>query len=100
MIANLRAVEAGRHRDLLHQHDGKTHFAHLRDGGDFDIARYGWIADYSDPNNFLFLLKSDNKGFNYGKYNNPEFDKLLEGAAKELTSRSAPTCSSRPRRSS
>ncbi|WP_230530827.1 peptide ABC transporter substrate-binding protein [Microvirga roseola] len=64
--------------------DGKTHFAHLRDGGDFDIARYGWIADYSDPNNFLFLLKSDSKGFNYGKYNNPEFDKLLEDAAKEL----------------
>lgn len=64
--------------------DGKTHFAHLRDGGDFDVARYGWIADYSDPNNFLFLLKSDNKGFNYGKYNNPEFDKLLDKAATEL----------------
>jgi len=64
--------------------DGKTHFAHLRDGGDFDVARYGWIADYSDPNNFLFLLKSDNKGFNYGKYNNPQFDKLLDDAAKEL----------------
>jgi oligopeptide transport system substrate-binding protein len=64
--------------------DGKTHFAHLRDGGDFDIARYGWIADYSDPENFLFLLKSDNKGFNAGKYNNPEFDGLLRQAAAEL----------------
>ena len=64
--------------------DGKTHFAYLRDGGDFDVARYGWIADYSDPNNFLFLLKSDNKGFNYGKYNNPEFDKLLDQAATEM----------------
>jgi oligopeptide transport system substrate-binding protein len=64
--------------------DGKTHFAHLRDGGDFDIARYGWIADYSDPSNFLFLVKSDNKGFNYGKYNNPEFDGLLNQAATEL----------------
>jgi oligopeptide transport system substrate-binding protein len=64
--------------------DGKTHFAHLREGGDFDVARYGWIGDYSDPNNFLFLLKSDNKGFNYGKYNNPEFDKLLDNAAREL----------------
>jgi oligopeptide transport system substrate-binding protein len=64
--------------------DGKTHFAHLRDGGDFDIARYGWIADFSDPDNFLFLLKSDNKGFNAGKYNNPEFDGLLRQAAAEL----------------
>ncbi len=64
--------------------DGKTHFAHLRDGGDFDIARYGWIADYSDPEDFLFLLRSDNKGFNYGKYNNPEFDGLLKQASTEL----------------
>lgn len=64
--------------------DGKTHFAHLRDGGDFDVARYGWIADVNDPSNFLFLLKSDNKGFNAGKYNNPEFDKLLDKAATEL----------------
>jgi hypothetical protein len=54
--------------------DAKTHFAHLRDGGDFDVARYGWIGDYSDPQNFLFLLESDNKGFNYGKYSNPEYD--------------------------
>ncbi len=64
--------------------DSKTHFAHLRDGGDFDVARYGWIADYADPQGFLFLLEADNKGFNYGKYNNPEFEKLMKGAAKEL----------------
>lgn len=64
--------------------DGKTHFAHLRDGGDFDIARYGWIGDYSDPQNFLFLFLSDNKGFNSGKYNNPKFDALLQQAAEEL----------------
>jgi oligopeptide transport system substrate-binding protein len=64
--------------------DGKTHFAHLRDGGDFDIARYGWIADFNDPDNFLFLLRSDNKGFNYGKYNNPEFDGLLRQSAAEM----------------
>jgi len=63
--------------------DAKTHFAHLRDGGDFDIARYGWIGDYSDPQNFLFLLESDNKGFNYGKYGNPEYDALLKQAAAE-----------------
>jgi oligopeptide transport system substrate-binding protein len=64
--------------------DAKTHFAHLRDGGDFDAARYGWIADVSDPSNYLFLVKSDNTGFNAGKYKNPEFDKLLDQAAAEL----------------
>lgn len=58
--------------------DGKTHFAFLRDGGDFDIARYGWIGDYSDPHNFLFLFLSDNTGFNSGKYNNPTFDALVK----------------------
>ena len=81
--------------------DGKTHFAYLRDGGDFDVARYGWIADYSDPQNFLFLLKSDNKGFNYGKYNNPEFDALAEaGGDGDRPRRSAPRSCARPRRSS
>ncbi len=71
--------------------DGKTHFALLRDGGDFDIARYGWIGDFSDPQNFLFLFLSDNKGFNSGKYNNPTFDGLLAKAADEidLTKRAA-----------
>jgi oligopeptide transport system substrate-binding protein len=63
--------------------DGKTHFAFLRDGGDFDVARYGWIGDYSDPQNFLFLFLSDNTGFNSGKYNNPQFDALLKQAAEE-----------------
>ena len=48
--------------------DLKTHYALLRDKGDFDVARAGWIADYSDPQNFLFLAESDNKGLNYANY--------------------------------
>ncbi len=64
--------------------DGKTHFAYLRDGGDFDVARYGWIGDYSDPYNFLFLFLSDNKGFNSGQYNNPRFDALLRQGENEV----------------
>ncbi|MEJ1158185.1 peptide ABC transporter substrate-binding protein [Prosthecomicrobium sp. N25] len=63
--------------------DLKTHYAHLRDGGDFDIARAGWIADYSDPQNFLFLVESDNAGFNYARYKNPEYDGLMKKAAAE-----------------
>jgi oligopeptide transport system substrate-binding protein len=71
--------------------DAKTHFAHLREGGDFDVARAGWIGDYSDPQNFLFLVQSDNKGFNYAKYNNPAYDSLMIKAAAEtdLTKRAA-----------
>ncbi len=63
--------------------DLKTHYALLRDKGDFDIARAGWIADYSDPQNFLFLAESDNKGLNYASYENREFDGLMKRAASE-----------------
>lgn len=64
--------------------DFRTHFAYLREGGDFDVARYGWIGDYSDPQNFLFLFQSDNAGFNIGKYASSQFDALMKLAADEL----------------
>ena len=63
--------------------DTKTHYAHLRDKGDYDVARAGWIGDYSDPQNFLFMVESDNDGFNYANYNNPEYDALMDQAAAE-----------------
>ena len=63
--------------------DAKTHFAHLRDGGDFDVARMSWIADYSDPQNFLFLLEAGNLGFNCGRYDSPGFDGQMREAASE-----------------
>ncbi len=63
--------------------DARTHFAFLRERGDYDVARAGWIGDYSDPQNFLFLLQSDNKGFNYARYENPEYDRLMAQAERE-----------------
>lgn len=63
--------------------DAKTHFAHLRDGGDFDVARMSWIADYSDPQNFLFLLATGNDGMNPGHWSNAAYDRLLAQAAAE-----------------
>jgi oligopeptide transport system substrate-binding protein len=63
--------------------DAKTHFAHLRDGGEFDVARAGWIADYADPQNFLFLLESDAVGLNYAKYKDLDYDDLMRKAATE-----------------
>lgn len=63
--------------------DTATHFAILRDKGDYDVARAGWIADYNDPQNFLFMVESDNEGFNYANYANPEYDALMDRAAAE-----------------
>lgn len=60
--------------------DTKTHYGHLEQHGDFDVARAGWIADYKDPENFLSLCKTGT-GNNYGEYSNPEYDGLLAKAA-------------------
>jgi oligopeptide transport system substrate-binding protein len=60
--------------------DTKTHYGHLEQKGDFDVARAGWIADYKDPSNFLDLCKSGT-GNNYGSYANADYDKLLADAA-------------------
>ena len=52
--------------------DTKTHYAHLENHGDFDVARAGWIADYKDPENFLALCKTGT-GNNYAEYSNKEY---------------------------
>ncbi|MGQ0485571.1 MAG: peptide ABC transporter substrate-binding protein [Hyphomicrobiales bacterium] len=62
--------------------DTKTHYGHLEQHGDFDIARAGWIADYKDPENFLALCKTG-AGNNYSEYSNKEYDDLLAAAAAE-----------------
>ncbi len=69
--------------------DISAHYAHLRDTDDYQVARAGWIGDYSDPQNFLFLVESDNDGFNYAKYRNADYDALLDKAAAtvDLTAR-------------
>lgn len=45
--------------------------------GDYMISRSGWIGDYPDPITFLELWYSSSP-FNYPKYNNPEYDKLVD----------------------
>lgn len=60
--------------------DTKTHYGHLEQKGDFDIARAGWIADYKDPANFLDLCKTGT-GNNYASYTNKDYDGLLAAAA-------------------
>ncbi len=67
----------------FNQRDLSAHYAMLRDDKSHQIARAGWIGDYADPQNFLFLNQSDNPGFNYGAYDNPEYDELMGKAAME-----------------
>ncbi|MGD9117303.1 MAG: peptide ABC transporter substrate-binding protein [Dehalococcoidia bacterium] len=43
----------------------------------------GWIADYPHPQDFLEILFGSGAENNYGGYNNPDFDALLEAAAAE-----------------
>ncbi len=51
--------------------------------GNFQMIAWGWIADYPDPENFLFLLYGPNSRTRGGSENNanyasPEFDRLFE----------------------
>ncbi len=50
---------------------------------DFQIGTVAWIADYDDPMTFLGLMKSDTGPQNYGDYNNPAYDALLNEADHE-----------------
>ncbi|VBB05241.1 Hypothetical protein LUCI_0448 [Lucifera butyrica] len=54
-------------------------FLENRRAGNFQVARAGWIGDYTDPMTFgdYFLSYGGN---NWGKYDNPAYDKLIEAA--------------------
>lgn len=47
-----------------------------------DLFWFGWAADYNDPDNFLRELFHSGTEYNYGKFSNAEFDKLVDRAAK------------------
>ncbi len=52
---------------------------HYRDleVGNYSVGDAGWIADYPDAENYLFLLDSSSGLLNYGNYANAEYDALL-----------------------
>jgi len=65
----------------LYNSEVKVHYADLKQGN-FDVARAGWIADYNDPQNFLYLLETRTGANNYGGYSVKAFDDLMEQAAR------------------
>ena len=62
----------------------------LVERGELDFWRFGWIADYPDPSNFLYLFHGKNiieeqeTSINYFRYSNPEFDTIYEAALMEI----------------
>ncbi|MBT1155355.1 peptide ABC transporter substrate-binding protein [Aminobacter anthyllidis] len=60
--------------------DTKTHYGHLEQKGDFDVARAGWIADYKDPESFLGISRKAS-GNNYSNYDSPKFEEAMNKAA-------------------
>lgn len=62
--------------------DTKTHYSHLEQKGDFDVARAGWIADYKDPESFLGISRKAS-GNNYSNYNSPKFEEAMDKAAAD-----------------
>jgi oligopeptide transport system substrate-binding protein len=55
----------------------------LESQGNFQLSWQGWIADYNDPMTFLDLFESTS-AFNTYQYSNPDYDKLIQDARKEL----------------
>ena len=68
--------------------------------GKHQIFWAGWLADYPDAENFLFLLygpnaKSKSQGENVANYENPEFDKLFASCRRSTTGRASSRSSTR-----
>ena len=68
---------------VIVRQDTQVLYERLRQA-DFTVSDGGWLADYDDPLNFLYLLLSDTGAQNYGGYANPEFDRLIHEGNREL----------------
>ena len=58
----------------------KVHYSDIQEGN-FEVARAGWIADYNDAQNFLYLMDSATGVLNYAGYASAEFDRLMAEAS-------------------
>jgi oligopeptide transport system substrate-binding protein len=62
----------------------------LREEGKLSFWRYGWIADYPDPSNFIsqfhskYIVEDQDISYNYARYSNKDFDMFLDKAMYEI----------------
>jgi oligopeptide transport system substrate-binding protein len=62
--------------------DGTTYWATMaEDGG--QIHRAGWCPDYNDANNYTRDVMRSDGIYNYGRWNSPAFDELVDTARSE-----------------
>jgi oligopeptide transport system substrate-binding protein len=54
----------------------QVHYAMLR-AKDFMAGDGGWIADFNDARNYLYLMETRTGDQNYPSYSNPDYDKLM-----------------------
>jgi oligopeptide transport system substrate-binding protein len=49
----------------------------------FEVGEAAWVADFNDAVNFLELMHSGTGAQNYGGYNNPAYDALIDASHNE-----------------
>lgn len=72
LIADWVDVEIG-------QVETQIHYSNLR-SGDYQLGDGGWIGDYNDAYNFLFLAETGSIPMNYSRWSNEEYDDLVAQA--------------------
>jgi oligopeptide transport system substrate-binding protein len=68
-----------------------THYNQHLQAANFDVGTAAWVGDYNDPETFLFMFETSNKGFNYGGWSNAQYDELMtqERLEPDATKRAA-----------
>ncbi len=62
--------------------ENQVHYANLR-AKNFECGDGGWIGDYNDAKNFLYLFESRTGTQNYPGYSNPTYDQLIRDSDVE-----------------
>ncbi len=88
-VASMWKQQLGVETELFNS-EVKVHYSSLN-SAKFSIARAGWIADYNDAQNFLYLLESRTGPNNYSGFADPTFDKLMSeaGVTADMDTRSS-----------
>jgi ABC-type oligopeptide transport system substrate-binding subunit len=89
VAAQAMLKQAGVQAELVNR-EVKVHYD-LLEQNQFDVARAAWVADYNDPENFLSLLETRTGVKNYGRFSDPDFDRLMQesGAERDPAKRNA-----------